>query len=112
MSVIKANLINFICGIAIGAGAILPGISGGVLCVVFGIYKDVMELFANPIKGIRTKWKMFLPIGIGWLVGFFAFANLIKLIFGTNEIYATWLFIGLILGEIPFPVQRGRGEGA
>ena len=29
-------------GALIGLGAVLPGISGGVLCVVFGIYKPVM----------------------------------------------------------------------
>ena len=29
-------------GVLIGVGAVLPGISGGVLCVVFGIYKPVM----------------------------------------------------------------------
>ena len=32
-------LVNCVKGIAIGAGAILPGISSGVLCVIFGIYE-------------------------------------------------------------------------
>ena len=35
-------------GMLVGVGAVLPGISGGVLCVVFGIYKPVMELLSNP----------------------------------------------------------------
>ena len=30
-------LFRFFKGVIIGIGAILPGISGGVLCVVFGI---------------------------------------------------------------------------
>ena len=36
-------LSNVIKGIAIGAGAILPGISSGVLCVVFGIYETLLN---------------------------------------------------------------------
>ena len=35
-------------GAFIGLGAVLPGISGGVLSVVFGVYKPLMELLANP----------------------------------------------------------------
>lgn len=33
---------DFLCGALIGAGAILPGVSGGVLAVVFGIYRPFM----------------------------------------------------------------------
>ena len=48
-------LFNFVKGIFIGAGAILPGISSGVLCVIFGIYEkllnSVLGFFKN-IKGI------------------------------------------------------------
>ena len=35
-------LFRVIQGAFIGLGAVLPGISGGVLCVVFGIYKPIM----------------------------------------------------------------------
>ena len=43
-------------GALIGLGAVLPGISGGVLCVVFGIYKPVMtvERCVNPLRNWRT----------------------------------------------------------
>ena len=37
-------------GALIGLGAVLPGISGGVLSVIFGIYKPIMELLSNPIR--------------------------------------------------------------
>jgi len=35
--------IEVIKGIFIGAGAILPGISSGVLCVAFGIYEKLVD---------------------------------------------------------------------
>ena len=39
---------DFLCGVLIGAGAILPGVSGGVLAVVFDIYRPFMEVLTRP----------------------------------------------------------------
>lgn len=108
---IKRLVINFICGVAIGGGAILPGISGGVLCVVFGVYKPLMEVVSEPKTGVKKYWKMLLPIGFGWLAGFILFSNLIKLMFGASEIYAIWLFVGLIFGNIPALYKEAGKEG-
>ena len=44
------NLLLLIQGAIVGTGAILPGISGGVLCVAFGIYEPMMALFSHPKK--------------------------------------------------------------
>ena len=46
-------ILQVLQGVLIGVGAVLPGISGGVLCVVFGIYKPVMELLSNPFRRFR-----------------------------------------------------------
>ena len=40
-------LFQVLQGSLVGLGAVLPGVSGGVLCVVFGIYKTIMEFLAN-----------------------------------------------------------------
>ena len=37
-------------GAIIGTGAILPGISGGVLCVAFGLYEPMVGLFVHPFQ--------------------------------------------------------------
>ena len=39
---------DLLCGALIGAGAILPGVSGGVLAVVFDVYRPMMETLAHP----------------------------------------------------------------
>ncbi|MBQ7832841.1 MAG: DUF368 domain-containing protein [Lachnospiraceae bacterium] len=107
---------NFICGAAIGGGAILPGISGGVLCVVFGVYRAIMELFSHPVKAIKKNWKMFLFVGLGWVFGFWIFAKVIEFLFAKSEMMATWLFIGLIIGTVPALYKEagkhGRSKGS
>ena len=107
---------NFICGAAIGGGAILPGISGGVLCVVFGVYRSIMELFSHPIRALKKNWRMFLLVGMGWVLGFWFFAIIIEFLFAKSEMMATWLFIGLIIGTVPSIYKeagkQGRSKGS
>ena len=57
-------------GAIVGVGAILPGVSGGVLCVAFGIYEPMMALLTNPVKSFKNYYKMFIPFLIGWVLGF------------------------------------------
>ncbi len=95
------TIIRVIQGILIGAGAILPGISGGVLCVVFGIYRPMMALLAHPKENLHRYGKMLLPVGIGWVFGFLIFAWIIKALFDISETMAVILFIGLIAGTLP-----------
>lgn len=104
-------LLLVVSGILIGGGAILPGISGGVLCVVFGIYQPMMELLAHPKSALPKYWRTLLPVGIGWVIGFFGFARVIEWVFGANETIGTWLFIGLILGTMPQLYREAGAKG-
>ena len=59
-------LLSLMIAIMIGAGAILPGISSGVLCVAFGIYDKLLDSVLNFFKDIskiqNSKGKMNLKI--------------------------------------------------
>lgn len=105
-----------LCGILIGAGAILPGVSGGVLAVVFDIYRPFMELLTRPKAALPKYWKWFLPLGAGWCIGFLAFAKGIAAAIVLSEAVTAWLFIGLIVGTVPSLFREagkeGRGPGA
>ena len=77
VSVIKL-LFQVFQGALVGLGAVLPGISGGVLCVVFGIYKTIMEFLADPFKKLKTHLPILMPYGIGIVVGFLGVANVLS----------------------------------
>ncbi|MDD4104861.1 MAG: DUF368 domain-containing protein [Eubacteriales bacterium] len=104
-------LLRVVSGILIGGGAILPGVSGGVLAVVFGIYRPMMELLSHPFKAFSKYWKLFLPVGIGVVLGFVGFAKVVGTLFQRYETQMLWLFIGLILGTIPMLLKNARQEG-
>ena len=69
------TLRDLLCGALIGAGAILPGVSGGVLAVVFGVYQPVMETLTHPRTAIPKYWCWAIPLGLGWAVGFLGLAK-------------------------------------
>ena len=97
----KYSLLRLAQGFIIGAGGILPGISGGVLAVVFGVYQPVMELLAHPKRALRKHFSLLLPVGIGAALGFLSGSGLILVLFERSEKLATCLFIGLIAGTLP-----------
>lgn len=100
-----------LCGILIGAGAILPGVSGGVLAVVFDIYRPFMEVLTRPRKALPRYWKMLIPLGVGWCAGFMLFAKGIATAITLSNAVTTWLFIGLIVGTVPSLFREAGKEG-
>lgn len=88
-------------GIALGAGAILPGISSGVLCVVFGIYEKLVDSVLNFFKDIKSNSRFLIPIIIGIGIGVILFGNLLKFLYNNFQIQTKFCFIGLILGSLP-----------
>ena len=104
-------LFNIFKGALIGTGAILPGISGGVLCVVFGVYKPLMELLTHPIRMLKTRFWFFVTIFLGLGVGVLGISKLLKLVLDVAESPSVWLFIGLIMGTMPSLWQEAGKEG-
>ena len=102
---------DLLCGVLIGAGAILPGVSGGVLAVVFDIYRPFMEVLTHPREAIPKYWRWFLPIGLGCAIGFLGFAKGIAAAIDVSSTVTTWLFIGLIVGTVPSLFRETGKEG-
>lgn len=105
----KTFILRIVQGALVGLGAVLPGISGGVLCVVFGIYKTIMEFLADPIHKFKTHFPKLLPVGIGGVVGFLGVANLLSFLLEKYPAPSVCVFIGLIAGMLP-SLFREAGE--
>lgn len=109
-------ILQVLQGVLIGVGAVLPGISGGVLCVVFGIYKPVMELLSNPFRRFRTHVPKLLPVIIGAAAGFLGVAKLLAFLLEKYPDPSVCLFVGLIAGMLPSLFreagEKGRPKGS
>lgn len=94
------SLSNFIKGIFIGSGAILPGVSSGVICMVLGLYEKLLDSILNFFKDIKSNFKFLFPIVSGILVGIILFSNILLYCFNVIPGQTKSLFIGLLLGSI------------
>lgn len=109
-------LFRLLQGALIGLGAVLPGISGGVLCVVFGIYKPIMELLSHPLKNFKTHVPKLIPVLIGLVIGFMGVAKLLAFFLEKYPAPSVCLFVGLIAGMMPSLFreagEKGRTKGS
>ena len=100
----KNKLVLFIKGIVLGIAFIIPGVSGGTLAVLLGIYEELIEAASNFYKGINNFKKYFmylLPIGLGVVVSIGLCAKVIKIGLEKVPIITMLVFLGLIIGGIP-----------
>ena len=113
---ISEIIMRLIHGAIIGLGAVLPGISGGVLCVVFGVYKPIMELLSHPFKAIKKYAKLLIPVVIGIGIGFLAISKLLGFLLNKYPDPSVCLFVGLIAGMLPSLFreagEKGRTKGS
>ena len=103
--------LKLLCGILIGVGAVLPGVSGGVLCVIFGIYPIMMDFISHPFSGLKSKLKILMPYMIGMFIGFWGVSKILEVLLTKFEASCTCVFIGLVLGMLPsLFVSVGKGK--
>lgn len=101
----------FLVGIIASATMVIPGVSGSMMLLLLGYYnpivsaiKDFVTALASfDMQGILKGCGVLVPAGIGMVVGIFAIAKLIEIIFEKFPIQAYWAIIGLIVAS-PFAV--------
>ncbi|NWK85204.1 DUF368 domain-containing protein [Staphylococcus sp. GSSP0090] len=107
MSKIKWS--NLWKGFAMGTTDLVPGVSGGTIALLLGIYDD----FIRSVSGIFSKrfWeslKFLLPIGIGMVVAIGLLSKLINYLLSAHTVPTMFFFVGLIGGIIPYLLKTSR----
>lgn len=107
------KFILFLKGMFMGAADIIPGVSGGSIALITGIYDDFIGaihsvnlnvlkeiLKGNIIKGIKMiKWEFLIPIGLGILTAIFTMARLMHFFLEEYTLYTWSVFFGLIVAS-------------
>ncbi|MDE7252105.1 MAG: DUF368 domain-containing protein [Acetatifactor sp.] len=105
------NLINvaklFVVGVIASATMVIPGVSGSMILLLMGYYNPIINsisdfiraLLALNVDGILQGFGVLIPFGIGVVVGIFAIAKLVEIIFEKAPMYAYWAIIGLIVAS-------------
>ncbi|NLX67113.1 MAG: DUF368 domain-containing protein [Bacteroidales bacterium] len=103
--------IRLLKGALVGIGFILPGLSGGVLAVIFGIYDPLIRFLANIRKKFMENVLYFLPVGIGAAIGIVLFAVVVEKAFGKYAALFVSLFVGFVAGTFPSLYKTAGQQG-
>lgn len=102
-------------GVLIGTGFILPGVSGGALAAIFGLYERMVSFMAHLTKDFKKNVLFFIPVGIGMLGGIVILSYPLSYCLEHYLVPTMWCFIGCIIGTFPALWQqagkRGRKSG-
>ena len=101
----------FFVGVIAAATMVIPGVSGSMVLLLLGYYNPILSAINGFIRAalsldmpaIFQGVGVLAPFGIGMVIGIFAIAKLIEIIFEKFPLYAYWGIIGLIVAS-PFAI--------
>jgi putative membrane protein len=115
-------------GFVMGAADVVPGVSGGTVALVFGIYHRLIEAvrtgstalgrfvkfdFRGGIEALRrVEWSFFLPLVIGIGLAILTLSGIIETLLEDAPVQMSGLFLGLIAGSVVVAWQLLRTRDA
>ncbi|WP_375000343.1 DUF368 domain-containing protein [Aeromicrobium sp. CTD01-1L150] len=125
------TLIDLFRGAFIGVAEILPGVSGGTIALIVGVYEILIDSAGNLVRGIvravvdlprgrglgragehfaAVQWRVLLPIGIGMMAAILVGARIVAPLVEDHPVFARALFAGLILVSLAVPARMVGGR--
>lgn len=102
---------RFLKGILVGLGGVAPGLSGSVLLIIFGLYRQTLDALGSLFRSFRKNAAFLLPLVAGMFTGVLLFSKVIDFFLTGYEMPTRFCFLGLILGTIPMVWKEVRKEG-
>lgn len=114
-----ALALNLVRGGLIGTAELVPGISGGTVALVTGVYERVLYNANRLLDGVKllpkeraeglrkiraVDWTMLLPLGAGMIVMVFAMAGIVGGFVEDHPVPARALFLGMVIVSLAVPL--------
>lgn len=122
ISVIE-TLLNFVRGSLIGIAEVIPGISGGTIALITGVYKRVIDSAAEAVRGIvllfgfsksnlakstthlkAISWSLLIPMLVGMVTAIFVGAGIVEPLLELYPTVTKAVFAGLIAASLFVPI--------
>ncbi len=116
--------LSFTAGLAGAAAMVLPGVSGGYLLLLLGMYVPILDAIATAkdaagnrsVEAFLPALHVIIPVGIGVVVGVAGISNLVRILLQRAERPTVGVLLGLLLGAViglwPFQAGVAPAEGS
>lgn len=105
----KNNLAIMLKGFIIGSSMSVPGVSGGTMAILLGIYDKLIGAISNFLKDIKGNFIFLLKFCIGSGLGIGTLAFLIKWLLEAFPLPVSFFFLGAVIGGIPALYKKTKG---
>ena len=107
---IKEWFRKLVAGLAIGAGAAIPGVSGAAIAVIFHVYEDIIGAVNNFRKKFGWAIKVLIPILLGVLIAVAICIVVFSYAFEYMMFVLICVFAGFLIGSFPGITDEVKGE--
>lgn len=91
----------FLKGFIIGSSMSVPGVSGGTMAILLGIYDRLISAISNFLKDLKGNFLFLAKFCLGSIVGIGSLAWVIKWLLGAFPLPVSFFFLGAVIGGIP-----------
>lgn len=98
-------------GFIIGLAIIIPGVSGGILAMVLGIYKPVIAAIAKPLENLQDNLKLLVPLGLGAGSCLLLLSRVLEFLFAQHPLPTLYFFFGLVIAGFPTVLEMANAKG-
>jgi len=106
----KEKLMIVVKGFIMGIANIIPGVSGGTLALILGIYERFIGAISNFFKDFKSNLKFLALVFIGMGLALVTLSNAIDYSYNNFPIPTTMFFMGLVIGGIPMLYGKVKGK--
>jgi len=99
-------IILLLKGVAIGVAMLIPGVSGGTMAIILGVYDELIHSVSSFFKDIKKNFVYLINIAIGGIIGVLAFSKLVEYALDNFRHPTMYFFIGIVIGGIPVLYQK------
>lgn len=97
----NSNILIILKGFLIGSSMSVPGVSGGTMAILLGIYDRLISSISNFLKDIKGNTLFLMKFGIGAVAGIGSLAFAIQWLLDKFPIPVSFFFLGAVIGGIP-----------
>ena len=97
----KENIMLILKGVALGIANVIPGVSGGTIAVILGIYEKLIDILSNLKTKLKENFKYLLFLAIGLILAIGLFSNAVTFCLKNYPFATILFFIGFIIGGMP-----------
>lgn len=103
---ILAPVMLFLKGIMVGIANIIPGVSGGTIAVIVGVFDRMLEALNTLFKKFKENMKFLIPLGLGAVFGILALSRIMEYCLVKFELPTNFFFVGLVVGSVPLIYKK------